>query len=124
MFSRYSARHHQMKLSFSLVIALSGLIGVACSRSHSQIQSSPTQPIALELHVSVPFSFVAYGDTRFTDPRDTEASNPRARRALVQAIADAHPAFISIGGDISYNGNNENDWKIWDSETTIWRENK
>jgi Icc-related predicted phosphoesterase len=72
----------------------------------------------------VPFHFVAYGDTRFTDPSDTEASNPQARRALVQVIAEAHPAFISIGGDISYNGNDVNDWKVWDSETAVWRDEK
>jgi len=81
-------------------------------------------PVELQLQVSVPFRFVAYGDTRFTDPHDTDASNPAVRRTLVQAIADVHPAFISIGGDISYNGYNVNDWKIWDSETTVWREDK
>jgi Icc-related predicted phosphoesterase len=82
------------------------------------------KPAALTLQLSVPFRFVAYGDTRFTDPSNTEASNPQARRALVQAIAEAHPAFISIGGDISYNGNDVNDWKVWDSETAIWRDQK
>lgn len=101
------------------------LTGVACSRSHSQSQAvETTAPVDLQLQVSVPFRFVAYGDTRFTDPRDTEASNPAVRRTLVQAIADAHPAFISIGGDISYNGHDPNDWKIWDSETSAWREDK
>jgi acid phosphatase type 7 len=81
-------------------------------------------PVNLQLQVSTPFRFVAYGDTRFTDPLDAEASNPVVRRTLVQAIADAHPAFISIGGDISYNGSNVNDWKIWDSEISVWREEK
>ena len=42
-----------------------------------------------------PFRFVAYGDTRFHDPNDTEAANPAARLALVQAIAVVDPAFIS-----------------------------
>ena len=45
-----------------------------------------------------------YGDTRFTDPADIPAANPLARRALVRAIAEADPAFFSIGGDIAYNG--------------------
>lgn len=96
----------------------------ACTRTHSQVLPAMAKPVALSLQVNVPFRFVAYGDTRFTDPSDTEASNPQARRALVQAIADAHPAFISIGGDISYNGNDANDWKVWDSETAIWRDQK
>jgi Icc-related predicted phosphoesterase len=79
-------------------------------------------PIEVQIPVNGPFRFVAYGDTRFTDPNDREASNPEARRTLVQAIADAHPAFVSIGGDISYRGSNPKDWKVWDAETTVWRE--
>jgi acid phosphatase type 7 len=39
---------------------------------------------------------------------------------LVQAIADARPAFVSIGGDIVYHGDDANDWKTWDVETAIW----
>lgn len=114
----------QVRLPCCVLVALILLAGPACSRSHSQIQSSPAQPVELKLHLSVPFRFVAYGDTRFTDPQDTEAANPVVRRMLVQAIADVHPAFISIGGDIAYNGNDANDWKVWDSETAVWRVNK
>jgi Icc-related predicted phosphoesterase len=81
-----------------------------------------SQPVDLQSKVSVPFRFVAYGDTRFTDPSNTEASNPPVRRALVQAIDAAQPAFVVVGGDISYNGNDPNDWKTWDSETSAWRQ--
>jgi Icc-related predicted phosphoesterase len=81
-----------------------------------------SQPVDLQSKVSAPFRFVAYGDTRFTDPSDTEASNPSVRRALVEAIDAAHPAFVSIGGDIAYNGHDLNDWKTWDSETSAWRQ--
>jgi Icc-related predicted phosphoesterase len=95
------------------------LISGAASASLGQ-----TQPVALQPQISVPFRFVAYGDTRFTDPKNTDAANPAVRQTLVQAIADAHPAFISIGGDIAYQGDNVNDWKIWDKETAVWRENK
>jgi Icc-related predicted phosphoesterase len=97
----------------------------SCSPQHqAQVQAAPApEPVELRANVSLPFRFVSYGDTRFTDPRDTDASNPLVRRALVQAIADAHPAFISIGGDITYNGNNAKDWKIWDTETSVWRQN-
>lgn len=114
----------RLKVLCCLLFAVAGLATIACSRSHSQVQPPAANPVALNLKVSVPFHFVAYGDTRFTDPADTEASNPPARRALVQAIAETHPAFISIGGDISYNGNDANDWKVWDSETAAWRDEK
>ena len=78
----------------------------------------------LQLQVSTPFHFVVYGDSRFHDPKDTEAANPPVRQALVQAIAQASPAFISFGGDIVYNGYDADDWKVWDSETAVWRTNK
>ncbi|MGH9641734.1 MAG: metallophosphoesterase family protein, partial [Terriglobales bacterium] len=112
-----------MKKCQRLLFLLILLAGAGCSHSHSQVQA-PASPVALHLQVSVPFRFVAYGDTRFTDPHDTKASRPAVRQALVQAIAAAHPAFISIGGDITYNGYDPNDWKVWDTETAVWRENK
>lgn len=34
------------------------------------------------------------------------------------------PAFICFTGDIVYNGYDANDWKVWDSETAIWRDKK
>jgi Icc-related predicted phosphoesterase len=84
--------------------------------------AAQTQPVELKLPLTTPFHFIAYGDTRFTNPNDTKASNARVRRALVEAIAEAHPAFISIGGDIVYNGYDVDDWKTWDNETELWRQ--
>ena len=101
---------------------LTSRIGLAGAAS---CLSAQTHPVELQPQISLPFRFVAYGDTRFTDPKNTDASNASIpRQALVQAIADAHPAFISIGGDIAYNGNDANDWKVWDKETAVWSENK
>ena len=105
------------RLSIVLII----LNCVACTRSHSQMPPQ-TQPVELQLQVSTPFRFVAYGDSRFHDPRDTDAANPAVRQELVQAIAELKPAFISFSGDIVYNGYDANDWKVWDNETSIWRE--
>ena len=111
-----------MKISRRLSVVLIVLGSVACSRSHSQTQPPETQPVALQSQVTTPFRFVAYGDSRFHDPKDTEAANPAVRQALVQAIAEVKPAFISFTGDIVYNGYDVNDWKVWDSETSVWRE--
>jgi len=85
-------------------------------------KSTAQTTIDLQLKVSVPFRFVAYGDTRFHDPKDTEAANPPVRVALVQAIAEANPAFVCFTGDIVYNGNDVDDWKVWDTETSVWRD--
>jgi Icc-related predicted phosphoesterase len=110
-----------MKCLRGLPIVIVFLCCAACS--HSQSQTPPTTPpVELQLQVTVPFHFVTYGDSRFHDPKDTEAANPPVRQALVQAIAQASPAFIAFGGDIVYNGFDGNDWKVWDSETAVWRE--
>ncbi len=110
-----------MKLCQQLPIVLL-LACVACSRSHSQA-APPTEPVELQQPVSTPFHFVAYGDSRFHDPKDTEAANPPVRQALVQAIAQTNPAFICFTGDIVYNGYDKDDWKVWDTETAVWRAN-
>jgi Icc-related predicted phosphoesterase len=99
-----------------LTVALFGLTGCT-KRSNAQ-----TTSVDLQLKVNVPFRFVAYGDTRFHDPKDTAAANPAVRVALVQAIAEANPVFICFTGDIVYNGYDAKDWKVWDDETSIWRE--
>jgi acid phosphatase type 7 len=85
-------------------------------------QTSGNAPVDLQLSQGDHIHFVAYGDTRFTNPADTGAANPEARRELVKAIANEQPDFVTFGGDIAYNGNDANDWKVYDDETAIWRE--
>ena len=92
--------------------------------SGSQAAPLEPPPVDLQLHVNGPFHIVVYGDSRFHDPKDTEAANPPARQALVQAIAQTSPAFVSFGGDIVYNGDDSSDWKVFDSETAVWRDKK
>jgi Icc-related predicted phosphoesterase len=53
---------------------------------------------------------------------DTQPANPAVRQALVAAIDQEHPAFVSIGGDIVYSGDNADDWAVWDAETKAWRD--
>jgi hypothetical protein len=53
---------------------------------------------------------------------DTQPANPAVRKALVAAIDQEHPQFVSIGGDIVYSGDNANDWAVWDTETKTWRD--
>ena len=112
-----------MKSFHKLPIVVLFLACVACSCSHAQTAPQPG-PAELQLQVTTPFHFVAYGDSRFHDPKDTEAANPPVRQTLVQAIAQTNPAFISFTGDIVYNGYDKDDWKVWDTETAAWREKK
>jgi Icc-related predicted phosphoesterase len=81
------------------------------------------QPVELTAGVGTSFRFAFFSDSRFTNPENTRDSNAHIRHTLVRAIAAAHPAFVSIGGDIVYHGDDANDWKTWDAETAAWREN-
>jgi Icc-related predicted phosphoesterase len=83
--------------------------------------AAQTNPPEFKVEVPKAFHFIAFGDTRFTDPADTKAANSAVRKEIVAAIAKENPAFISIGGDIVYNGNVEQDWEDYDKETAIWR---
>ena len=103
-------------LTAAMLLVLSG-----CTKSSSAQVSNPAD---LQLDQKPPFRFVAYGDTRFHDPKDTQVADPAVRVALVQAIAEVHSAFICFSGDIVLNGYDADDWKVWDSETRIWRENR
>ena len=100
-------------LRVTLVIALTASAGAAQS-----------QPLEINAKLHKHFRFVAYGDTRFTDPANTKDANPEVRQQLIRAIAKAHPDFITFGGDIAFNGDNASDWKEYDQETAVWRERR
>ncbi len=115
------------QLAKASVLLLSGvLLGViSCGWGQSQeSHSSATNQVALELKTGSSYKFVAFGDTRFHDPADTEPANPEIRHALVEAIDKEKPAFVSIGGDIVYNGESAKDWEVWDAETAAWKQDK
>jgi acid phosphatase type 7 len=67
---------------------------------------------------SAPLTFIAYGDTRFTQ-RDGVA-NAVARRALVARVAGEKPAAVFIGGDLVYGGSNPEDYDVYRTETAAW----
>jgi hypothetical protein len=71
---------------------------------------------------SAPLTFIAYGDTRFTQRDD--AANAVARRALVARVASEKPAAIFIGGDLVYEGSNPQDYEIYRTETAAWSQAK
>ena len=106
--------------ALALLTVAAGLMLTCCTK----MTRAQTPTVDLQANVKTPFRFVAYGDTRFHDPKDTEAANPAVRVALVQAIADLTPAFVCFTGDIVYNGNDPDDWKVWDDETKVWADRK
>src|SRR5215469_12953495 len=116
-----SSRPTRFRQAIVLLVAAGVLLALSACTKKSSAQTSAAN---LQADLKTPFRFVVYGDTRFHDPKDTDAANPAVRVALVQAIADANPAFICFTGDIVYNGNDANDGKVWDSETRVWRDKK
>jgi hypothetical protein len=64
---------------------------------------------------------IAYGDTRFTDPTNETATNPKVRRWLVAEIAKEKPDLVLVSGDLPWNGGAANDYVVYHAETELWR---
>jgi acid phosphatase type 7 len=89
------------------------------------IRALADAPPRLEVAVadpSAPLTFIAYGDTRFTEREGV--ANAVARRALVARVASEKPAAIFIGGDLVYEGSNPEDYEIYRSEAAVWAQAK
>jgi acid phosphatase type 7 len=69
-----------------------------------------------------PVRMVAYGDMRFTNPAVTSGTNPRVRKWLAQRIAAEHPQAVLLTGDMPFTGSNPDDWKVFQDETSGWRD--
>lgn len=65
--------------------------------------------------------FVMYGDMRFTDPKETQATNPKVRKWLVDKIASEKPIAIVVSGDVPYVGERAADYAQYHLETAPWR---
>jgi 3',5'-cyclic AMP phosphodiesterase CpdA len=68
-----------------------------------------------------PVTVIAYGDTRFTDPTNVTATNPRARAALIERIAGERPDAILVSGDLPWHGGVTDDYAQFQAETKLWR---
>jgi hypothetical protein len=116
-------RHYWRRWRYLLLlpIAAAVVIGLTTLDHHAIASQSAAQ---LQQTLTVPFRFVAFGDTRFTHAESESVSNGEIRRAIVQAIAKDKPAFVSMSGDIVYRGDDPGDWKVWDEETKAWQQEK
>jgi hypothetical protein len=65
---------------------------------------------------------IAYGDQRFTDVSERDASRPFARQALVRGIAEAGADAVLMTGDVPWHGGTVNDYAVYTQETALWRE--
>ena len=71
---------------------------------------------------SRPLRIIVYGDTRFTDPKETSATNPKVRRWLVDKIAEEKPDAVVVSGDVPWRGGAAGDYDEYLVETKIWRD--
>lgn len=72
--------------------------------------------------LSQPLKIIVYGDMRFTDPRETRATNPKVRRWLVDQIAAENPDAVLLSGDVVWHGAEARDYAVFHAETGIWRD--
>src|ERR1700730_7074835 len=99
-----------------LVLAILQLIAIGT------LADEPPRLDVAVVDPSAPLTFIAYGDTRFTQ-RDGVA-NAVARRALVAKVAGEKPSAIFIGGDLVYDGSNPEDYETYKTETAVWTQAK
>jgi hypothetical protein len=92
-------------------------VGGACAAAAAAAPTFTVPAAALPQ----PLVMIAYGDMRFTDPRETEASSPTVRAALVARVAAEHPAALFLNGDLPWHGRAE-DYAEYLQETRPWRE--
>ncbi len=113
-----------MKLSARLFLAVAVLFCCAClafaADDVSQLLSQPGANFHLPAP-NGPWSVIAYGDMRFTDPANTRVTTPSARRALIERIAEEHPDALLLSGDVPYSGDNASDYAVYQQETASWR---
>ena len=69
-----------------------------------------------------PLRIIVYGDTRFTDPSETRATNPKVRRWLVDQIATEKPDAVLLSGDLPWHGCQASEYDEYRLETRIWRD--
>jgi hypothetical protein len=89
------------------------------------VRTLADSPPRLEVAVAdpgAPLTFIAYGDTRFT--QHDGVADAVARRALVARMASDMPAAIFIGGDLIYEGGNPEDYETYRAETAAWSKAK
>jgi len=121
-----------MKRAVLFIITSAALLGQTATlpQSHPDPASLPTSGLLSEPGPTFRISddqlgshptFITYGDTRFTDPANTTASNPKVRRWLVNRIAKERPSAVFLNGDVPLAGNINNDYQVFKTETEPWR---
>jgi hypothetical protein len=107
------------------IAAAIGFQVVACSRpappAVNAAQGNGADFVVENRELAQPFRLIAYGDMRFTDPKETSATNPKVRRWLVDKIAEEKPDAVLLSGDVPWHGGEASDYEAYRAETEPWR---
>lgn len=105
------------------------LAGMAFGQNHasdlptSQLLSTPGPTFKVsDAELGSSASVITYGDMRFTDPKNTTATNPVVRKWLVEKITAEKPSAVLLNGDVPLAGDVVNDYTVYHDETKIWRD--
>ena len=109
------------RLTMAFALAAFSLVPSGAARAQSALDH-PDQPTFMvpgvspqqELHILV------YGDMRFTDPGNTQDTNPRARKWLAEKVGTEHADAMLITGDIPFHGSDPRDWAVFEREASTW----
>lgn len=101
-----------MRIRVPVVLMLAAILG-------APLRAAPTFSVP-QKGLPDPLVWISYGDMRFTQSSETEASSPRARQALIARIAADNPAAVFINGDVPWHGI-DTDYQVYRSETKAWR---
>jgi Icc-related predicted phosphoesterase len=112
---------HFRKFALLVIVLLLAVLAVLQLARMPHVESLAIPVIVLQ-PARYPFTFVGFGDTRFTNPVDKLNSNAAARRAMVDRIADEKPQFLVLNGDLVFNGDKAGDWAVYDRETEKLRD--
>jgi hypothetical protein len=104
------------------LLSIAIAFGLHPPQNVSRAQGSPTFTVD-EGDLHEPLTVVAYGDMRFTDPANHDATNPPARQALVARIALEKPDAVLLNGDVPWHGGDRGDYSVYQTETAAWRTN-
>ena len=104
---------------------LPGYVPVAAAQASAQAPLPPMTGPSLTVPGIMPgeaMKLVAYGDSRFTDTSNVSDTNPKVRQFLVKQVAAEKPLAIFLTGDTPFVGADAADWKVFEQETSAWRD--
>ncbi len=118
-------RSHLSGLFFSATIAATAAVSALAQMSSVGSSAPLSQPgetfVVRDSELPRKPSIIVYGDMRFTDPANTTAADPDARRALVAKVAQEHPDALILTGDVPLRGSFPADYDEYRLETAAWR---